>query len=254
MTVELPVLRWGTGARRAFLVHGLSSSAETWWRVASRLSRSGWSVVAPDLRGHGRAPVTETYRLPDMADDLVALGGGWDVVVGHSLGGALAVLAGASGGWAARLVLVDPALRVDGGDAAREAELAELEDGAVAALAAAHPDWHPEDVRLKARAVAATSPSVVAAIFDENRPWDLLGTLAALPVPVHVLGADPLAGGIFDPLVGIGLADRHPHVTYTLATGRGHSVHREDPGAVVAAVEEDAGGPVTGGSGGPVPS
>lgn len=247
MTVELPVLRWGTGEHRALLVHGLSSSAQTWWRIGSRLARAGWSVAASDLRGHGRAPVTETYGLAEMAADLVSLGGGWDVVVGHSLGGALAVLAAAEDGWAARLVLVDPALRIadDRVDAVRAEEIAELEAAAAGAIAAAHPDWHSEDVRLKARAVEAMSPAVVAAIFDENRPWDVVDDLAALRVPVHILGADPMRGGIVDPILGVGLADRHPHVSYTLVAGRGHSIHREDPGVVVSTV--------TGGRGGPVP-
>lgn len=246
MTVELPLLRWGTGERRALLVHGLSSSAQTWWRIGSRLARAGWSVTAPDLRGHGRAPVTETYGLAEMAADLVSLGGGWDVVAGHSLGGALAVLAAAEDGWAARLVLVDPALRLSGdrADAVRAEEVAELEAATAEAIAAAHPDWHPEDVRLKARAVEATSPAVVAAVFDGNRSWDVVDALAALRVPVHILGADPMRGGIVDPVLGVELADRHAHVTYALVAGRGHSIHREDPAAVVAAVTGDPGRPV----------
>lgn len=239
MNVGLPVLRWGTGERRVLLVHGLSSSAQTWWRVAGRLARAGWSVAAPDLRGHGRAPVAESYAFAEMAADLHALGGGWDVVVGHSLGGALAVLAAAEDGWAGRLVLVDPAVRISEGrfDAVRDAEVAELEASAVAAILTAHPEWHPEDIRLKSLAVQATSAYVIEAIFSDNRPWDLVGALEALPVPVHVLGADPLAGGIFDPVLGIGLAEAHPHITYEMAVDHGHSVHRENPSVIVDAVE-----------------
>ena len=239
MNVTLPVLRWGTGERRVLLVHGLSSSAQTWWRVASRLAGAGWSVAAPDLRGHGRAPVADSYTFAEMAADLNALGDGWDVVVGHSLGGALAVVAGSSAGWTEQLVLVDPALRIseDRFDAVRDAEIAELEASAVDAILAAHPEWHPEDARLKSLAVRATSAHVIEAIFSDNRPWDFVGALEVLPVPAHVLGADPLAGGIFDPALGLELAEARPHVTYEMAVGHGHSIHRENPTVVVDAVE-----------------
>lgn len=238
-SVELPVVRWGVGERRVLLVHGLGSSAQTWWRVGSRLANEGWSVTAPDLRGHGRAPVAESYAFADMAADLQALGGGWDVVVGHSLGGALVVAAAGMPGWAGRLLLVDPVLRIadDRFDAIREAELADVETSSVEAVLAAHPAWHPEDARLKVLALEATSRHVVERVFADNRPWDLVADLGRLGLPVHVIGADPLVGGMLDPVLGLELADTHPHLAFELAIDRGHSLHREDPNLVVDGVD-----------------
>jgi alpha-beta hydrolase superfamily lysophospholipase len=87
--VEPAVLRWGRpGGRRVLLVHGLTSSAATWWRVAARLAEAGCSVVAPDPRGHGWSPSAERCCFADHAADLAAFDEGrWDVVVGQSLAG-----------------------------------------------------------------------------------------------------------------------------------------------------------------------
>ena len=50
-----------------------------------------------DLRGHGYAPRAATYRISDFAADVEATtpagGGSWDVVIGHSIGAAAAVVA-----------------------------------------------------------------------------------------------------------------------------------------------------------------
>lgn len=35
------------------LLHGVGSSATTWWRAQEDLAELGWQVTAPDLLGHG---------------------------------------------------------------------------------------------------------------------------------------------------------------------------------------------------------
>jgi pimeloyl-ACP methyl ester carboxylesterase len=40
----------------AVLVHGVTSSSRTWWRVGPALARRGFRVLAVDLRGHGASP------------------------------------------------------------------------------------------------------------------------------------------------------------------------------------------------------
>jgi pimeloyl-ACP methyl ester carboxylesterase len=51
---------WGGGADRsrplAVLVHGVTSSSRTWWRVGPALAERGYRVLAVDLRGHGASP------------------------------------------------------------------------------------------------------------------------------------------------------------------------------------------------------
>jgi pimeloyl-ACP methyl ester carboxylesterase len=87
---------------RAVLVHGASANGATWASFAERLRSLGWKVEAPDLSG-GTAE--------KMADGLVAsVAAGPDVAIGHSLGGAVLLLA-----WdrlrPRRAVYADPAWR-----------------------------------------------------------------------------------------------------------------------------------------------
>ncbi|MER7416385.1 alpha/beta hydrolase [Micromonospora peucetia] len=83
------------------LIHGNCSSAAFWEPLVRRLP-AAIRVVAPDLRGYGlsdTAPVDATRGLTDFADDVAALldepslfaPGTRPVVVGHSLGGGVAM-------------------------------------------------------------------------------------------------------------------------------------------------------------------
>ncbi|WNG16729.1 alpha/beta fold hydrolase [Cystobacter fuscus] len=81
----------GNGPRRIGLVHGLGVDASTWEPFIEQLRAAGdVTVFAPDLRGHGRSPRADSWSLAEFADDVVeTLPGDLDVVVGHSLGGAV---------------------------------------------------------------------------------------------------------------------------------------------------------------------
>ena len=77
------------------LVHGITSSSEIWRSVIRRLARD-YTVVAPDLLGHGRsAKPRGDYSLGAYAsgirDLLGVLGYERGTAVGHSLGGGIAM-------------------------------------------------------------------------------------------------------------------------------------------------------------------
>jgi len=77
------------------LIHGMAGSSETWCQVIPGLAQ-GFTVVAPDLLGHGRSEKPEgDYSLGAFActlrDLLVALGHERVTVVGQSLGGGVAM-------------------------------------------------------------------------------------------------------------------------------------------------------------------
>ena len=103
--VEVPgrgrmYVRVAKGPRRAptvVLLHGLGATAAlNWDAVVPSLARR-FHVVAPDLRGHGRGPRCDgRFSLEDCADDVAALieatAGKPVLVVGYSMGGAVAQL------------------------------------------------------------------------------------------------------------------------------------------------------------------
>jgi pimeloyl-ACP methyl ester carboxylesterase len=191
-------------------------------------------VIAPDLRGHGESPGGENYSLAALAADVRALGGRWDLVVGHSLGGTLAAqLLHDDPDFAGRAVLLDPVLVLSDDDASFEAIVAE--QLAELATPSGEPHWHPEDVRRKVLAARATSPAVNEAVLRDNRPWDYAHLLDGVTTPVLILGSDPGHGGMLDPALGETLG-RRPMITYRRLDGVGHSAHRDDPARVIEAL------------------
>jgi lipase len=104
---------------RALLLHGLTGYGGRWASLASaHLPEVG--ILAPDLLGHGRSSWDAPWTLEANATALAALidaeVGGPVVVVGHSFGGAVALnLAAARPDLVSALVLLDPAVGLDGG-------------------------------------------------------------------------------------------------------------------------------------------
>ena len=217
-------------------LHGLGSAGPVWWRIAEALSAVGHPSTAPDLRGHGESPRFDEYTLNGYAMDMVATHPGtWDLVVGHSLGGAVAVRATTMApDFSSAFLLVDPAIDLDPDtkSALRDDLVAEAErPPSVARLMADHPKWHREDAERKHAALLATSPFVMAATFDDNPEWRLGDELAGIDHPVHVLGAD------LEPLYSTADFERHARadssLTFAIVPTAGHSIHRDDPETVI---------------------
>ncbi len=99
MSTRLHVVRRGSGPPIVF-IHGMGTSSATWQRCMELLE-DRFSVVAPDLLGHGGSPVpddpgeyTRDRALDDLDDVLADIAVDVDtpaVLVGHSLGGYLAL-------------------------------------------------------------------------------------------------------------------------------------------------------------------
>src|SRR5258708_13089333 len=103
--IDLPAGRfhyisWGadrTGLPGMLLLHGITSSAQSWVRVGPALA-DRYRVYALDMRGHGDSikPLRGAYSLRHTADDALAfieaLGLERPVLIGHSWGGATAIV------------------------------------------------------------------------------------------------------------------------------------------------------------------
>jgi pimeloyl-ACP methyl ester carboxylesterase len=94
------VRRWGAGAppeRTLVMLHGWMDVSASFQFVVDALG-AGWSVLAPDWRGYGltQRPAADCYWFPDYLADLDQLldtiSPGPALLVGHSMGGNVALL------------------------------------------------------------------------------------------------------------------------------------------------------------------
>lgn len=243
--VALATRTWGEGEPRVLLVHGITSHGEIWWQVGPALAAKGYPCLAVDLRGHGASPRAERYGVSSYAGDLWALrpSGGWDLVVGHSLGGLVATAAAGRSGapLARRLLLIDPvfALSHDQEADVLASRLAEHADPpAPQEVLRANPRWVMFDVTAKLAGLRQVSRDAVEKTMRENSPWEHTRLLTSLRVPTLVLGSDPAAGAMFDPALGAAAAAANPLISYRMVAESGHSIQRDDPAAVIAAAGE----------------
>jgi alpha-beta hydrolase superfamily lysophospholipase len=96
------------------LAHGWGANHSTVMRLGEPLAREGHDVLLFDVRGHGRNPRLPAVTIRDFRDDLMAVvrhvakrfPDRQLVLVGHSMGGAAAVLVAADGAPVDGLVLI----------------------------------------------------------------------------------------------------------------------------------------------------
>jgi pimeloyl-ACP methyl ester carboxylesterase len=95
----LPALRWGKPERgTCVLLHGFADNPSTWHRTGEFLAKEGFDVIAFGLPGHG-SQALQASTLEEVAailfDAFPNPATGDLHLIGHSLGGALAILIGA---------------------------------------------------------------------------------------------------------------------------------------------------------------
>ena len=103
----------GEGKPPLAILHGLLGSSRN-WGGAAKLLASGWHVLALDMRNHGASPHAREHTIEAMASDVVetldALGLSRTAVIGHSMGGKVAMrVAIDAPDRVERLVIVDTA-------------------------------------------------------------------------------------------------------------------------------------------------
>jgi pimeloyl-ACP methyl ester carboxylesterase len=234
--VPLVTTTWGHGPHRALLLHGLTSAATTWWRVGPAIAALGYTVTAPDLRGHGKSPAGDSLSIEAHRGDVGLLGDGWDLLVGHSLGGTIAAaLVDANRDFTRSVIYEDPATDWD---AASEfvMESPELVGLATAAdIAAAHPAWHHNDVRYKVEALHSCRPDVEVRTVADVERRDIWSAMLKADLPSLVIAADTAVVSL------VSEAQEAQAVGHSLQVvriaGAGHSVHRDAPAEFMALVE-----------------
>jgi lipase len=113
--VTLRLRQWGEPERPVVVcLHGVTSHARHFTRLALRL-QDRFNVVALDLRGHGDSPWEPPWHLEQHVEDVLeSAPQGRCAWLGHSFGARVAYeVAAAAPERVERLVLLDPAIRID---------------------------------------------------------------------------------------------------------------------------------------------
>lgn len=245
VALSLPRLTWGETSRprHVLMVHGLGSSAHTCWQITEALADDGWCATAVDLRGHGYAPRASRYRIDDFAEDLSHThperGGSWDLVIGHSIGAAAAVVASAADhAWTNQLVLLDPALLVgeERKEMIRTSQLYGHDQLTEEEVRRDNPHWHPLDVEFRVWSHRTASRFAVEHAVLDNPVWDVVTQTTALRVPTLVVGGDPAVDSMFTGDHAEEVLAANPSIHHVVIEGAGHSVHRDRPRETLDAI------------------
>jgi pimeloyl-ACP methyl ester carboxylesterase len=239
---------WGDRGPLIVAVHGMTSSRKSWQRLAEHWNGRA-RVAAYDQRGHGdSAAVSGPMALERGVADLTAVVESLDelpvALVGHSWGGAVAIIGGARLPLA-RIAAIDPMLhQVERSwydeyvaELREHFALAGDERDAKTRENVAH--WDRVDVEGKVHAVHSMTTEPIERLFRENPPlvWDLRPLVADYPKPLLVLLATP-DEGINDPKVVESVRrDGSGAVEIVEIADAGHNIHRTDFPAVAAALE-----------------
>ncbi|HEX7735094.1 MAG TPA: alpha/beta hydrolase [Ktedonobacteraceae bacterium] len=219
-TIDLPAGRfayrsWGSERAElpaAVLVHGITSSSLSWVRVGPALA-DRYRVYAFDMRGHGDSihPAPGSYSLRQTASDtaafIAALGLAQPLLIGHSWGGATAIML-ASGAWSpepstpafSHIILEDPAWNFGQGDPATRAasyvkDIGRSPEELRPEIIASNPGWSAADVEGKLDAMQKVTREAVISVFAEaGAEGDILSLLPRIAAPVLLVRADANLG------------------------------------------------------------
>lgn len=256
---ELNVHRLGRPAHEAptlVFVHGLTDSGDGWPGAVAHW-QDRYSVLAYDQRGHGRSPrFTDEQREGHpgdvLVDDLLVLLGRLGeapVVIGHSLGGAVALAAAVRRPDLVRaLVLEDPAALGPEEEQRSPSKGQELVAGLADSLAASddaalftarrghHPDWPEDELLVTGRAEQQVDRDFLGlGDYKPSLRWpELLEGLVTATLLVTG-DRDVVVDDAVEELVA---AVANPNLTVVRVPGAGHCVRRERPDRFFEVVDE----------------
>jgi pimeloyl-ACP methyl ester carboxylesterase len=231
------VERWGERGPVVLAVHGMTSSRKSWERLAEHLD-GRFRVMAYDQRGHGdsanvEGPMKLTRAVRDLENVIAAVGEPIDLLIGHSWGGAVAIVAGLQiPVW--RVAAIDPMIRQASAawygefvDELRQ-QFAVDGDARGAIIREEYAHWAPVDVEAKVHAVHRMTAAPIEQLLQENPPstWDLRRDIATYDKPLFLAMAAP-GEGINDVTTHEEIEANHAgSVEIAIFPEAGHNLHR----------------------------
>jgi pimeloyl-ACP methyl ester carboxylesterase len=244
------------GGPDLLLVHGLTDSSGGWGQAVAHWGRS-YRVTTLDLRGHGASPRFTSAELDGrpgdvMVADVVDVVKRLDrpVVVGHSLGGVIALTVGARHPELVRaLVLEDPAPRgpeephqlPERGrrylDELAPSRAATDDEQLVKVRREQHPGWPEEELLATGRAEQQIQDEyLVRGDWKPTAAWPEL--LEALTVPTLLVTGDKLDEVVVSPEMEEGMRAASSTLEVRRLEGAGHCVRRDRQDVFYTVVDE----------------
>jgi N-formylmaleamate deformylase len=249
-------LRYGGQGLPVILVPGITSPAVTWGFVAERLGRH-FDVYVLDVRGRGlsQAGAELDYSLDAQAADVAALAEALGLarfsVVGHSMGGRIAIRMARQ--WhpegLERLVIVDPPVSGPGRrpypsglawyvDSIRQSQRGmSAED-----MRTFCPTWTEQQLRLRAQWLHTCDLRAIEASYYGFHEDDIHQDLPHLQVPTLFMLAG--RGGVVQPQDIREIAELAPNASFVTVENAGHMIPWDDEEGFYRAFGDFLGTPV----------
>jgi pimeloyl-ACP methyl ester carboxylesterase len=237
---ETTLQRWGESGPLVLGVHGVGASRRGWARIGEHLAGNA-RVVAYDQRGHGdssvQSPMTLERILADLGDVVASLGEPVHALMGHSWGGAVAVIGGRELAAVERVVAIDPMLRLGAGlwstSVLREHRQALVlsPEEREAAIRRSYAGLPEVEVASKLHATQRLSIETLEALGGDSEieagRWDYRTAVHDYPKPLLLALPDPTRS-VVPPAEREELRELGgPHVRFAVFDGAGHSLQRE---------------------------
>jgi len=230
---------WGGTGPILLCIHGIGSSRASWKRTADALAGS-FRVFAYDQRGHGDSaklwgPMTLDQSVADCVAVADAIAEPIRALVGHSWGGAVALLAGPKIATTS-VVAIDPLIHQQPGtwyaDYVHDLEplLNTPPERRVEKIRAMFAGLPPVEIAAKVHALQHMSIRPIVRLGEQNRAdmglWDLRIDLRRYPLPLLLLLADPAESVVPESDLWILRETLGPNATIEVFEGEGHTLHR----------------------------
>lgn len=241
---------WGETGPPVICIHGITSSRKSWERTALALCDS-YRVFAYDQRGHGdsadvRGPMTLEQSVADLRAIALAIGAP-AAIIGHSWGGAVALLGGREP-FATKVVAIDPMVSVVPGTWRKEylddaeLDLAMAPSALAAELRRRLTSWHESDLTGKMHAVKNMRADAIARLGSENRVdeggWDVRRDIAGYPKPLLIFAAGPKESVMSEEDLRFGRTQGGANVEIQTFEDQGHNLHRTAFERYIAATKD----------------
>ena len=233
----------GAGEPAFVFLHYFGGSHRSWSEVVARLPAG--RCITPDLRGFGDSEASDGYSVDDHADDVAALvdemGLGNYVLVGHSMGGKIALaLAARRPKELQRLVLIAPSPPTP----------EPIPDEERTRLLKGYGDRRAAEATFRAITALPISPALRERVLQDNlrtsraawRAWlecgsreDISARMSDIEVPVVVLAGE-CDEGMTPDLLQREVVERIGGARMRVVRGAGHLLPLEAPQEIVQAL------------------